>query len=179
MVTINVAYTQIVNPSGASPVITRAQLWAAMEMKVREAHKFVPVFSDCKVLEEHDNVIVRETTLKPMEGRPGKTQKETCKLYKPVKASLWQIALIMKADLSPQVDFYEPTGAVITNMVSDGPNMTDEELQMTYFFEWLHPSVEAGSEEEMKLTKQHKMRGKMSVDKTIESVRKMVEAGKF
>lgn len=64
-------------------------------------------------------------------------------------------------------------------MVSDGPNMTDEELQMTYSFEWLHPNVEAGSEEEMKLTKQHKMRGKMSVDKTIESVRKMVEAGKF
>lgn len=88
MVTINVAYTQAINPEGAKPVITRAQLWAAMEMKVREAHKFVPVFSDCKVLEEHDNVIVRETTLKPMEGRPGKTQKETCKLYKPVKASV-------------------------------------------------------------------------------------------
>lgn len=98
MVTINVAYTQTVNPSGASPIITRAQLWAAMEMKVREAHKFVPVFSDCKVLEEHDNVIVRETTLKPMEGRPGKTQKETCKLYKPVKVSLQNIVLAPQAD---------------------------------------------------------------------------------
>lgn len=87
MVTINVAYTQAINPAGVTPVITRAQLWAGMEMKVRKAHEFVPVFSDCKVLEEHDNVIVRETTLKPMEGRPGKTQKETCKLYKPVKAS--------------------------------------------------------------------------------------------
>ena len=31
-------------------------------------------------------------------------------------------------------------------MVSDGPNMTDEELQMAYFFEWLDPDVEAGSE---------------------------------
>jgi hypothetical protein len=98
MVTINVAYTQIVNPSGASPIITRAQLWAAMEMKVREAHKFVPVFSDCKVLEEHDNVIVRETTLKPMEGRPGKTQKETCKLYKPVKVSFEQLIISRDAN---------------------------------------------------------------------------------
>lgn len=64
-------------------------------------------------------------------------------------------------------------------MVSDGPNMTDEELQMTYFFEWLHPDVEPGSEQEAMLTKQHKMRGKMSVDKSIESIRKMVVAGKL
>ncbi len=78
-----------------------------------------------------------------------------------------------------QVDFYEPTGAVITNMVSDGPNMTDEELQMTYFFEWLHPDVEAGSEQLAFLTKQHKMRGKMSVEKSIESIRKMVSEGKL
>ena len=85
MVTINVAYTQPVNPPGVEPILTREQLWNAMDMKVRRAHEFVPVFSDCKVLEEHDNVVVRQTTLKPMEGRPGKTQKETCKLYKPVK----------------------------------------------------------------------------------------------
>ena len=57
--------------------------------------------------------------------------------------------------------------------------MTDEELQMTYFFEWLHPDVEAGSEEEMALMKQHKMRGKMSVDKSIEAMRNMVAAGKL
>ena len=55
---------------------------------------------------------------------------------------------------------------------------------MTYFFEWrrklklhkceelpttnlqlLDPDLEAGSEKEQELTKQHKMRGKMSVDK--------------
>ena len=69
-------------------MITRAQLWSGMEQKVRAAHKFVPVFEDCKVIEEHDNVVVRETKLKPMEGRPGKTQTETCKLYKPVKVRM-------------------------------------------------------------------------------------------
>ncbi len=85
MVTINVAYSAPVNGQDKQPTITREQLWKAMVRKVRNAHEFVPVFSDCKVLEEYDNVIVRETTLKPMEGRPGKTQKETCKLYEPVK----------------------------------------------------------------------------------------------
>ena len=44
---------------------------------------------------------------------------------------------------------------------------------------WLHPDVEAGSEEEMKLTQQHKIRGKMSVDKSIENIRSMVVAGKL
>lgn len=78
-----------------------------------------------------------------------------------------------------QVDFHEQTGAVLTNMVSDGPGMTDEELNMTYFFEWPHPDVEAGSDKEKELTEQHKKRGKMSVDKTIEAIRKMVVAGKL
>lgn len=76
MVNINVVYTQIVNLSGASPVITLAQLWAAMEMRVREPHEFVPVFSDCKVLEEYENMIVREKILKSMKERPEKTQQE-------------------------------------------------------------------------------------------------------
>lgn len=97
MVTINCANTQPVNPPGVSPIITREQLWKASERKVRYAHEFVPVFSDCKVLEDHGETVVRETTLKPMEGRPGKTQQETCKLFPPTKVgnakfSSWNIA---------------------------------------------------------------------------------------
>ena len=64
-------------------------------------------------------------------------------------------------------------------MVSDGAGMTDEELQMTYFFEWPHPDIEAGSDVEKQLTEQHKKRGKMSVDKSIEAIRRMVVAGKL
>lgn len=64
-------------------------------------------------------------------------------------------------------------------MVSDGPEMTDEDLHMTYFFEWLHPGLEAGSDKEKELTEEHRKRGKMSVDKSIESIRKMVMEGKL
>lgn len=64
-------------------------------------------------------------------------------------------------------------------MLSDGPAMTDEELQMTYFFEWPHPHIEAGSDIERELTEQHKKRGKMSVEKSIESIRRMVVEGKL
>ena len=35
MVTIYVAYTQQINPAGVTPVLTRAQIWAALERKVR------------------------------------------------------------------------------------------------------------------------------------------------
>lgn len=62
-------------------------------------------------------------------------------------------------------------------MVSDGPGMTDEEMQMTYFFEWPHPDVEADSAKEKELTEQHKKRGKMSVEKALEGIRRMVVAG--
>jgi Domain of unknown function (DUF1857) len=64
-------------------------------------------------------------------------------------------------------------------MISDGAGMTDEELKMTYFFEWPHPEVEAGSDQEIELTEQHKKRGMMSVDKSIEAIRNMVAAGKL
>jgi Domain of unknown function (DUF1857) len=64
-------------------------------------------------------------------------------------------------------------------MLSDGPNMTDAELQMTYCFEWPHPDVEAGSDKEKELTVLHKKRGKMSVEKSIEAIRRMVAAGKL
>jgi hypothetical protein len=77
------------------------------------------------------------------------------------------------------VDFHEPTGAVITNTVSDGPGMTDQDLYMTYFFEWLHPDVEAGSEKEKTLTEEHRRRSKMSVDKSIEAIRRMAIAGEL
>lgn len=78
-----------------------------------------------------------------------------------------------------QVDFHEESGCVITNMVSDGPGMTDADLQMSYCFEWPHPDVEAGSDKEKELTEQHRKRSKMSVDKSIESIRRMVAAGKL
>jgi Domain of unknown function (DUF1857) len=68
---------------------------------------------------------------------------------------------------------------IVTNMVSDGPRMTDEELNITYFSECPHPDIEAGNSKERELTEQHKKRGKTSVDESIYVIRKMVVAGKL
>lgn len=49
--------------------------------------------------------------------------------------------------------------------------MTDQDLQIRIFFEWLHPDIEAGSEKEKALTEEHRKRGKISMDRSIEAIR--------
>jgi hypothetical protein len=93
MVAIYVAYTQQINPAGVTPVLTRAQIWAALERKVRRAQDFVPVITECKVLEDKDNVVVREakfiTGQDGVPGQEGKTIREVCKLYEPTRVRIF------------------------------------------------------------------------------------------
>jgi hypothetical protein len=78
-----------------------------------------------------------------------------------------------------KVDFHQSNGAVITNCISDGPGMTDHDLNMTYIFEWLHDDVEAGSQKHKDLMEEHRKAGKMAVDKSIQAMRKMAAAGEL
>ena len=89
MVAIYSAYTQQINPTGVTPVLTRAQVWKGLERKVRRAQDFVPVIIDCKVLEDEGNVVVREAKFRggpdAIPGQEDKTVREVCKLYEPVR----------------------------------------------------------------------------------------------
>lgn len=78
-----------------------------------------------------------------------------------------------------QVDFWQPSGALITNTVSDGSGLTENDYNMTYTFEWRHPDVKEGSEEHMKLVQSHTEGAKMAVHKSIEAMRKMADAGEL
>ena len=93
MVAIYIAYTQQINPADVTPVLTRAQIWAALVRKVRVPQDFLPVISECKVLEEKDNVVVREvkfiTGRDSVPGQEGKTIREVCKLYEPTKVRVF------------------------------------------------------------------------------------------
>jgi hypothetical protein len=75
------------------------------------------------------------------------------------------------------VDFHQENGTIISNVISDGPNGTDEDLQMTYIFEWMHPEMEAESPEANELRVKYQAMAKMGVDKSIESIRRMVKDG--
>ena len=78
-----------------------------------------------------------------------------------------------------QVDFIQPNGAVITNTVSDGPGMTENDYHMTYTFNWIYDDVAEGSEEHKKLELQHRNGAKMAVHKSIEALRRMGAAGEL
>ena len=78
-----------------------------------------------------------------------------------------------------KVDFIQPNGAVITNTVSDGPGMTENDYHMTYTFNWIYDDVTEGSEEHKKLELQHRNGAKMAVHKSIEALRRMGAAGEL
>ena len=80
---------------------------------------------------------------------------------------------------SQKVDFIQPNGAVITNTVSDGPGMTENDYHMTYTFNWIYDDVAEGSEEHKKLELQHRNGAKMAVHKSIEALRRMGAAGEL
>ncbi|RMY89412.1 hypothetical protein D0862_10215 [Hortaea werneckii] len=156
------AHTEPINPSGASPILSRDQVWRGLQRKIRKAQDFVPVIEGTDVLEEKENEVTRVAHFKGTEGKPGHHVKEICKSYYPTK-----------------VDFWQPSGALITNTVSDGPGLTEHDYHMTYTFEWRYPDVQEGSDEHKKLQKQHVDMAKMAVHSSIEALRWMASAGEL
>lgn len=88
MVTINVAYTTAINPANKAddvPTLTRSQVWAGLQRKVRHAEEFVSAITKCTVLEDReaqDGVVVREAVFR---SAPHDKVKEVCRLYEPSK----------------------------------------------------------------------------------------------
>lgn len=70
----NLAFTAPINPPSASPVLSHAQVWAGLVKKIQKPQDFVPLISDCEILEEYDGGLKRVVTFKPGMGPPsGKT----------------------------------------------------------------------------------------------------------
>ncbi|KAF3038885.1 hypothetical protein E8E11_003119 [Didymella keratinophila] len=161
MPAIHLSYTSKINKPGDSPVLTVPQIWAGLQRKVRYAQEFVPVIESCTVLEEReDGTVVRDVKFKEGAG-PKPQARETVREYYPS----W-------------VDFEQEDGTHIRNVVSDGPSGEQEDLHMTYMFEFNLPHVK-GSEEQEKETKRLKGMAKMAVEKSIDTIRDMVKDGRI
>jgi hypothetical protein len=65
---IHAAFTAPVNPPGAAPLLSHAQMWKGHEYKAEYPQPFVPV-SACEVLERRADGLTRRITFK--EGAPG------------------------------------------------------------------------------------------------------------
>ncbi|KAI6089792.1 DUF1857-domain-containing protein [Hypoxylon rubiginosum] len=169
MVTFNLAYTAPINPAGATPTLTVPQVWAGLQRKVRRAQDFVPIIEECNVLSEETEprtgnlAVTREVRFKagfePSAGAGGALVRETCVHFAPCR-----------------VDFEQPDGSTISNIVSAGP---DGELLMTYAFEWRYPDVKEGSEEAKALEEKSWKTAKTAVHGSIDTIRRLVKDGEI
>jgi Domain of unknown function (DUF1857) len=162
----HIAFTAPINPPGATPVLTRAQVWSALQLKIRSAETFVPkaIESTTVISEEVDPdsgnpVTVRDVVFVAgfFEGRGKTTVRERCVAYEPAK-----------------VDFIQPNGSTIHNVISEDEHGA---LFMTYIFEWRHPGA---SEAELDAFAKKEMDGsKLAVNGSIDSIRELAKSGKL
>ncbi|KAG4442632.1 hypothetical protein IFR05_001888 [Cadophora sp. M221] len=157
--TNNIAFTSPINPPGATPVLTRPQIWAMLQLKVRSAETFVP-----KAIA---STTVLSTTTDPASGN-AVTVREVTFLENQRK-----VKEVVTAYEDSRVEFAQPDGSHVSNVVSEGA----DGLYMTYVFEWRHPGVE-GRELEVYREKERGI-SRMAVEGTIQAMRNLVKEGKY
>ena len=142
------SYAIPVNPDGASPALTREQVWRGLEMKCENALPFVKGMSRCDVIERGDGWLLREVTF------AGDSHRERITLHAPVQVHFERVG----------------EGGFIENTISDSANG----LMLTFTFGLAFPGTAPGSEAER--AKGESMRGAYigAVDATLARVRQMV-----
>ncbi|KAF5602763.1 hypothetical protein FPCIR_1726 [Fusarium pseudocircinatum] len=164
MVNINLAYSAPINPSGATPILSEAQIWNGLRRKVRKAHEFVAPILECEVLSEEDTASGPKVTQQVVFDKKARGSNDNV-----VKEVVYEFA-------PTRVDFHQPDGSKIFNIVS-----VDQEgnLMMTYAFEWRHPRVEAEGGQAKELRDEYLKMAKGAVEGTITTIRKLVKEGEL
>lgn len=140
MVVINLAYSAPINPTGATPVLTEAQIWNGLKHKVRHANEFVAPIIECHVVSEEQTEtgtkVTREVKFeKGTRGNQNELVKEIVYEFEPSR-----------------VDFHQPDGSNIFNLVSVDQ---DGNLIMTFAFEWRHSEIAADSKQVKQLREKY------------------------
>ncbi|KAH7251193.1 hypothetical protein BKA59DRAFT_393595 [Fusarium tricinctum] len=164
MVVINLAYSAPINPSGATPVLTEAQIWNGLKRKVRHADEFVAPIIDCHVVSEEQTEtgtkVTREVRFdKGTRGDQNDLVKEIVHEFEPSR-----------------VDFHQPDGSNIFNLVSVDE---DGNLIMTFAFEWRHPEIAADSEQVKELREKYSKMAKGAVEGSIDTIRRLAKEGEL
>ena len=158
----NLAFTASINPPSAEPKLTIAQIWRGLELKIRAGQDFVGgAILSTDVITESQDEQGRPVTVREIIFRDGnKRVRETCIAFEPTK-----------------VEFHQPDGSKVQNVISQGAGEEGEDLYMTYSFEWLHPGSDEKEMQEFK-QKERKM-AQMAVESTIQIMREMVKDGRI
>ena len=154
-----VAYTAPINPPSAEPKLTEPQIWALLRRKTRRAEDFVGgAILNTEVISEAKDTQGRPVTTRMVTFRQGDRRvEEVVTTFYPVK-----------------VEFQQPDGSHIANIISRGP---DDELFLTYTFEWVHPGLDDAALAEKRVVEQNM--AKHSVESTISAMRAMVSDGRW
>ena len=158
--TNNIAFTAPINPPGATPALTRSQIWAGLLLKITSAETFVPAaIQSTSVLSE---------TVDPSSGNPV-TAREVV-----FRENNRKVKETVTAYSDCRVVFEQPDGSTVSNVISEG---AEGELYMTYVFEWRHAGVD---EDQLKVfrEKERKM-SKVAVEGTITAMRSLAQEGKI
>ena len=162
----NLAYTAPINPPSAEPKLTIAQIWRGLELKIRAGQDFVggAILSTDVVSEEQDEQGRPVTNREVVFSDGNRKVREKCIAFEPNK-----------------VEFHQPDGSKVTNIVSQGPGEVGVDLYMTYSFEWLHPGCEGeGGKQQLEEKRQKEVKvAKMAVEETIRVMRQMVKDGRI
>lgn len=142
-----------VNPAGAEPGLTQAQVWRGLEMKAENAMPFVDGMTQCDVNERSGNTLTRTITFR------GNQHREHITLFAPVKV---------------QFERLDGTGW-IDNVISE----SEDGLLLTFTFGISFPGIAEGTSDEE--ARGDALRGTYigAVSATLNRVRQMVRDGEL
>ncbi|KAL8347801.1 hypothetical protein RB601_002882 [Gaeumannomyces tritici] len=186
------AHSEPINPPGAEPVLTREQVWAGLQRKVRSPTEFVPAIESCQVVSEEGDVVTRIVQFKANWGPSGKVT-EVCTSYHPAQilcvpprlprtGGFWQERKgqgTMKrvddgalAELTPDVPrrFEMDSGDRVSNIVSAGPSGESTDMFLTYVFDLQNPKADTEANAKV---------AKGAVSGTIAKFRELAKAGQI
>ncbi|HXF35272.1 MAG TPA: SRPBCC family protein [Candidatus Acidoferrales bacterium] len=140
-----------INPPGASPLLTREEVWRGLTMKAENALPFVPAMQSCSVLERFENGLVREVVAR------GERFTERVTFTPPIQV------------LFERQDERGNAAGWITNVISE----SDRGLLLTFTFEVAIAGVLSGSVQEQQRGDEMKGSYVDAVRATLAAVRKL------
>jgi hypothetical protein len=147
------SHAVLINPPGATPVLTREQVWRGLVMKAENAVPFVPGMDYCRVVERHADGLTRDVSFR------GQPMRERITFAPPVQVRFDRID--------------SPATTWVTNTVSD----SDEGLLLVFTFGVTIDGVPAGSEAERQRGAQMREAYVAAVGATLAKVRELAAAG--
>jgi hypothetical protein len=143
-----------VNPAGATPQLTQAQVWRGLVMKAENAVLFVPSMSSCEVLERQADGLLREVVNGPHRFRE-------------------KITFTPKVEVLFERVGTEENAGWITNVISE----SDHGLLLTFTFAVALPGVAPGTIAEREKGEEMRESYIGAVKATLARVRQLVTEG--